>query len=289
MKIFILVSILVITFLNSYGQIYRYANYAAPLYVNLADTSILNTPTLQHLAQDERVSGVSGQGRWLSIFKNKKAYFVQSIYLSDQQGAGLTFGPSKSTKAAMLNLPTVEGKLVYEGIVKTDSTLKKEAIYQLAREWFVNTFVSGKAVLQLEEKSEAKLMGNGRLEFGYLRNPTSMITVGQHFKYQFTVKIEARDGRYRYQIYNFLVDDQPVYYEGRVLLTRKFNFDSFYQQYKNGPTVGFFGNETGASPTAKEKATRDYKGILTQFDNQVQTVIASLNKAIGTPKGEKSW
>ena len=116
-----------------------------------------------------------------------------------------------------------------------------------------------------------------------------MITVGQNFKYQFTVKIEARDGRYRYQIYNFLVDDEPVYYEGRVILTRKFNFDSFYQQYKDGPTTNFLGNEIGTGPSAKEKATRDYKGILTQFDSQVQALIASLSKAIGTPRTEKNW
>ena len=289
MKIFILISILAATFFDTYGQTYRYAKCATPLYINLSDTSIHNSPTIQYLAQGERVSLVSGQGRWLSISKNKKTYFVQSIYLSDRQGDILVFSPSKSTKAADLNIPTVEGRLEYQGIVKTDSTLKKEAIYQLAREWFVNAFVSGKAVLQLEEKNEAKLMGNGRLEFGYLRDPTSMITVGQNFKYQFTVRIEARDGRYRYQIYNFLVDDEPVYYQGRVILTRKFNFDSFYQQYKDGPTTNFLGNEIGTGPSAKEKATRDYKGILTQFDSQVQALIASLSKAIGTPRTEKNW
>jgi len=192
-------------------------------------------------------------------------------------------------QAREITLPTVDGKIVFEGVVKTDSTLTKQEIYSRAREWLVNSFVSGKAVLQLDDKAEGKIMGDGRTKFTYVRDPGAVLVAMQEFKYQFTIKIEVRDGRYKYQVYNFLIDDDLTYYQGRVILTRHFSFDDFYQRYKQGSAINFLGNNVQDSPASRQKAARDYKGILLLLNTRTDEIITSLNKALTSTGAGKDW
>ncbi len=75
-----------------------------------------------------------------------------------------------------------------------------DALYARAKEWFAETFVSAQHVIQLDDAQNYKLIGKGNTG-EYLTNIYMMLKYcyGQS---KFTVKVECKDGRYRYSIYD---------------------------------------------------------------------------------------
>ena len=98
------------------------------------------------------------------------------------------------------------GKLAYQGIVPVPGA-SKEALFVRAHEWVSATFRSAKDVVQLDDKQAGVLVVKGC----YI--PTSIGSTGIYATYYWhTVKIEVKDGRFRYTITDF-------YKEGGTRLT----------------------------------------------------------------------
>ncbi len=89
--------------------------------------------------------------------------------------------------------------------LKVDTVLQapnmsKEQIYSIAKQWFVDNMNDASEVIQLDDEKNCILMGKYNIPFevnsflfgnlsGYLKN---------------TIKIQARDGRYRLQFYDVI-------------------------------------------------------------------------------------
>lgn len=69
------------------------------------------------------------------------------------------FGQSKLLEI----FPIENGKATYTGIVQVDSVSKDE-LYKRAKRWFVDTYKSAKAVIELDDKENGEIIGNGDLE-----------------------------------------------------------------------------------------------------------------------------
>lgn len=156
-----------------------------------------------------------------------------------------------------------DGHIVYEEVVKVDPTMKQLDLYKKSREWFVNTFVSSKAVIQLDDKAEGQIIGKGNADYSALF--TNMVE--ETITCKFTVKIESKDGRYRYKIYDLTgsydLPEKVVYY------------DNDYKSYL-----------TGITPKINFTNRRYYKqnyGRLVGIDKQMKEIIASLEKAMRAP------
>lgn len=95
-------------------------------------------------------------------------------------------------------LPLVEGHVTYTGVVQVDSVPRDE-LYGRAKRWFIDTYNSGKDVIQLDDKENGEIIGKGFFE------ETWMVTFygGQKVNIWQTVKIQVKDGRYRYEISDF--------------------------------------------------------------------------------------
>lgn len=71
----------------------------------------------------------------------------------------------------------------------------KDELFSISKEWIVNTFKSGKAVIELEDKEKGIIIGKGA---------TEKTITKYNFKifYLYTIKIEMKDSKARLTIYN---------------------------------------------------------------------------------------
>lgn len=92
--------------------------------------------------------------------------------------------------------PIVDEDIVYSGIVVLDSTYTSDMLFKAAKLWMVDHYKSAKDVIQNEDSKNYIIIGKGFFELGhdkYVRYP----------KVWQTVKIECKNGKYKYTIYNF--------------------------------------------------------------------------------------
>ncbi|MBA7550147.1 hypothetical protein ES705_42653 [subsurface metagenome] len=93
------------------------------------------------------------------------------------------------------NFPTNDGYIYYSEVVTLDSSLTANNLYLNAKKWLVDAFKSSKAVIQADDKEAKLIIIKSYVSKGhnqYISNP----------KNWFTLKIEMKDGRYKYSLYD---------------------------------------------------------------------------------------
>jgi len=95
-----------------------------------------------------------------------------------------------------------QNELIYSEVIKVDSNISKSELYNRAKTWFVTTYNSSNDVLQLDDKENGQLIGRAIIKYKSKRTYMgSDLTIG-YIKY--TIKIFVKDGRYKYEISNFI-------------------------------------------------------------------------------------
>jgi len=126
--------------------------------------------------------------------KLKNVLFLMSVML-------VIVLPSFSQTKSIFPL-NENGEIVYSGIINIDSVNSKE-LYGRANEWFVNIFKSAKDVIQLNDKEAGKIIGKGNFNAGIAHCRAGMIHQPIYGVVNFTVEIQTKDGKYKYNFSNF--------------------------------------------------------------------------------------
>lgn len=116
------------------------------------------------------------------------------------------YSTSFSQPDLSLVFPMDNGKVVYSEVVKVDSTLTADQLFKNAKIWLIDAFKSAKDVIQTESQSDHLLVAKG-----FNNRSHNQIVNG---KIWFTLKLETKDGRYRYSIYDLIYE-----YSGTLLQT----------------------------------------------------------------------
>ena len=95
-------------------------------------------------------------------------------------------------------LPLRDGKVTYTDVIQLQGVSKDE-MYKRAKHWFVDTFNSGKDVIQLDDKENGEVIGKGCFKALWLINFYS----SQSVNVWKTIIIQIKDNRYRYEITDF--------------------------------------------------------------------------------------
>lgn len=92
-------------------------------------------------------------------------------------------------------------ELKYEEVVKVDSTLTKEEIFNRARHWIGKSFNDEKYVISTEDRTSGEISGNGVLNY----SPSKMYYGARFTKgiVSFKINIFIKDGRYKYVVDSF--------------------------------------------------------------------------------------
>jgi hypothetical protein len=161
------------------------------------------------------------------------------------------------------DMPLVEGKITYEQVVRVDSATSQSDLFARSREWFAKTYRSANNVIQLEDKENGKIVGKGVFSV----TGKSMGTTYDSGIINYTITVQAKDGRYKYTLENF-------YHEKAGSKAA----DSF------GPCERFF---NGDEKMYGMKMRKWFDSYLTQMDTHVKGIIASLATAMGKPASAK--
>ena len=99
-------------------------------------------------------------------------------------------------------MPLKEGKVFYEEIDSLSNGIKAD-LYNKSKVWFVNTFKSAKAVLQMDDKEAGNIMGKGLtgLDIG------NVMTGSLRSYINYTININLKDNKYRIQVYDIYVSN----------------------------------------------------------------------------------
>lgn len=103
--------------------------------------------------------------------------------------------------ALILNTFLFSQEFQFEDVIKVDSTITKEELYNRARSWIAKTYKSEKDVMSIEDKASGELTGNGALRY----DPQSLyfgVDCARGF-INYKINIYVKEGRYKYSIHSF--------------------------------------------------------------------------------------
>jgi len=99
-------------------------------------------------------------------------------------------------------MPTTDSVVIYSGVVRVSDSASKDILYERAKRFFVEIYKSANDVIQLDDKINGEIIGKGifkvSMNMGIIGSqPTSVYH---------TLSIAVKDGRYRYEIKDLIVD-----------------------------------------------------------------------------------
>jgi len=147
------------------------------------------------------------------------------------------------------------GAINFNQVVAVDSVSQAE-LYARAKIFFANNFKSAKNVIEMEDKDTGTIIGKGNTNFTVLLTNITM---------SFSIKIQAKDGRYKYEIYD-------ITYPG---------------QYGNFPASDWFSEEAYYKKNGKPRSINE------TYKEKTLAAIESLKKSIAeamnAPKQKSNW
>jgi hypothetical protein len=162
-----------------------------------------------------------------------------------------------------LPIDSASQKITYEGVVQVPGATQLE-LYSRALNWFNTYFGPEVARLEVADISGGRLAANGYAPFDYI--PFGKVMTWAMWR---TIKIEVKEGRYRYTITNFRL--------GGALLTPH-AVDSSVDEWLS-PVIG-----------KSKKPTRIYQSVFDGVERTTSAEMASLQDRMSmAAKKEKDW
>jgi hypothetical protein len=170
--------------------------------------------------------------------------------------------------------PTTK-RITYASVVQVPGASQAE-LYTRAKLWFAGAFNSAKDVVQADEKDAGIIQGKGWSTIEVHPMGTKRPGVDQRLWY--TVRLICREGRYRYEITNLLVEHIP----------------SVTYPNPGPPTPSEEVLEQWAHPSDKYAATAArFAAVVTEYKHQIRDSATGLATSIKTgmahTPGGKDW
>ena len=165
----------------------------------------------------------------------------------------------KSYSQTILPLDSLSGKVSYSKVVFVDTVIAGD-LYRRAKSWFVESYGSGKDVIQNDDPSVYTIQGKG----SFTANYTSMGIVNEWGKVSYIITIACKDGKYKYNISHFFheLTGYPAFSIGEITNTM--------------------------SATGKSMRQKDVDGLKEQVQSNSEILIESLRKGMLKPLLSKS-
>jgi hypothetical protein len=159
-------------------------------------------------------------------------------------------------------------ELKFEEVISLDTNYKKDLLYLRALQWLAIAYEDSKEVIQLKDPESGIVMGKGVYRFSSkLMGSADTKGVIQHI-----IKIEVRDGKYRYSIYQFI--HKPV--DNRLAMGLLTNDEDFPHGKLAVTTL----------PKWRDKLWHELKQVST---SKTLALAESLKKEMSKPIDNKNW
>lgn len=118
-------------------------------------------------------------------------------------------------------LPIKDGKVYYSDVIQSNGTA--DQLYTSARSWTAKNFVNAQNVIQMDDPTSHKMI---------IKASCPVSKDGQFFYY--TLTIQTKDGRYRYELSDFLMQGFKA---GLVPKVFKEPFEIYFKNYDCEKTI----------------------------------------------------
>jgi hypothetical protein len=109
-------------------------------------------------------------------------------------------------KAQNLPYDSLTRKVVYSEVVQVDSASKND-LYLRCRAWFAKTFLSANNVIQMDDKEAGRIIGRAATKSSFV-----YFLVNFKFTLYYTIAVTIKDGRYKYELSDFIAQDDATQY-----------------------------------------------------------------------------
>lgn len=99
--------------------------------------------------------------------------------------------------------------------VLTIEDISKQNLYLKGKEFFVNNFKSANHVIQMDSKEDGIIIGKGFNTIHIIQNKISVPV-----NLNFTIKVEFKDNRYRYEIYGLNYESKLAKFSAEYLFSK---------------------------------------------------------------------
>jgi len=220
----------------------------------------------------EKYSPKTSPGKVFAEVKiDGKKYFVdidRSVYedeialpqgvVKNQDYTPLT--PQEVLSARINSIPLKDGKIFYDQVVEMPG-MSKEAIFILLRNVFVEQFNDSKYVLEVNDPEAGRL--TGKAAFRYSGSKQRVYTEGW---VTYLVSFAVKDGKFRYQLYNFQAEGIRTQYAPFLLKEvgkqmEAYPFEVALQNYRSGDKKNY---------ALARQYLADMLSSVMQFENSVK-------------------
>ena len=162
----------------------------APLYRSPTDT----LQPVETVYRPGKVTLIGRTGRWAVGKSGKTIVYVPGRVIKDLPAA--------------IRIPRDPGTglVTYSEVVQVPGVTQLE-LYSRGKVWIAETFKSARSVIQIDEKDTGTLVGKG---WQHINVKVLAIPLPAVQELWYTVKLEAKDGRFRYTISQFQLADPPT-------------------------------------------------------------------------------
>lgn len=169
-----------------------------------------------------------------------------------------------------------DSSLMFREVVKMDSLSKKEIGLQV-REWFHNTFKNTKNVVDVNDLENGQFLGMG--SFSYVEYIKVMgIKTPIYGSVRYKINIEVKDGKYRFEIGPFMVDDEEKgtnYVPDYVLTTSNVHPSTLKANY--------------GGKKFKESLNELWNNMKKRAENEASILSSSLKASVKSTKTSNDW
>lgn len=155
-----------------------------------------------------------------------------------------------------------KGEIVYSEVVNIKGADKTD-LYRKATIFFADDMLSTGNIVQLDDKENGIIIGKGFLTIP-IQNKKMSIPVNLHF----TIKVEARDDRYRYEVYSLRYETKATSFTAEELFAKEKS-----AEYKK------------AKKNARDIADQYLDRTVTVVDN----IVSTLKEYMSSNSNKKDW
>ena len=98
------------------------------------------------------------------------------------------------------------GKLNFNEVIQVDSIMQNQ-LYLNSKQFFIDVFKSAKDVIQMDDKDAGIIIGKAFIDVN-----AKMLGAYYPVKMWFTIKIQSKEGRFKYEIYDIYYENYPPNY-----------------------------------------------------------------------------
>lgn len=166
-----------------------------------------------------------------------------------------------------------DGKLNFSGVIQSES-FKQNQLYLNSKQFFADAFKSAKDVIQMDDKESGIVIGKGFVDIN-----AKMLGASYPVKMWYTIKIQSKDGRYKYEIYDIYFENYPPNYvlpDGYAKSqTAEDIFDKTNYYKKNGQP--------------KNQSLNFKTQMVEKIDGLKSMIVDAMKKSIGSDKSNDNW